>query len=211
MNCESVTGNIPAIVSGGLSAERLADSRRHIAECRSCCEALRGAEAFAILKRRETGVPPADLFDRIRAGLVRRPARTWADRRFWQGTGFGGAIAASLLAITVTMGWIGPPAAGTPEVGEFTVALRQPQMMDIAIEADRPLQNARISVFLAGGIELDGYGDRRELSWAADLKAGVNRLSLPVIALDERGGRVLVRLVHPQSEQMFVVRLKTEA
>ena len=211
MNCESVAESIPGIVSGGLPPTQLADSRRHIAECQSCREALRGAEALAMLKNRDTGDAPAGLFDQVRTQLDRAPARGRVDRRFWLGTGFGSAVAASLFAVALMAGWVGPPANDAPEVAEFLVALSEPRMMDIAIEADRPLRNARISVFLAGGVELDGYGRRRELSWATDLKAGVNRLSLPVLAVDEGGGQVLVRLSHPQSEQLFVVRLKTQA
>jgi hypothetical protein len=211
MNCESVTETIPGIVSGSLPATQLADSRRHIAECQSCREALRGAEALAMLKSRDTGDVPAGLFDQVRTELARAPARGRVDRRFWLGAGLGGAVAASLFAVALMAGWFGPPANDAPEVAEFLVALSEPRMMDIAIEADRPLHNARISVFLAGGVELDGYGRRRELSWATDLKAGVNRLSLPVLAVDEGGGQVLVRLSHPQSEQLFAVRLKTQA
>jgi hypothetical protein len=41
------------------------------------------------------------------------------------------------------------------------------------------------------------------------LQAGVNRLTLPVVAVDRTGGRMIVRLSHPHSEQVFVVRLKT--
>ena len=83
--------------------------------------------------------------------------------------------------------------------------------MDLAIEADRPLSNARITIELTGGVELDVYGSQRTVEWINDLKAGVNRLSLPVIANDLEGGRMVVRLSHPQSERIFVVRLRTEA
>lgn len=211
MNCEAVAESIPGIVSGSLPARELADSRRHIAECQSCREALHGAEALSMLKGRETGEVPPGLFDRLRSELHRTPSRERAGRRFWLGAGFGGAVAASLFALALLAGWVGPPSNDAPAVAEFLVALDEPRMMDLAIEADRPLQNARISIFLAGGVELSGYGEQRELTWATDLKAGVNRLSLPVIAVDQGGGQVLVRLSHPQNEQLFVVRLKTEA
>lgn len=211
MNCDSIAENAPGIVSGRLPEDLLADSRRHAAECRSCREALRGAGALAMLARRDTGHAPAGLFERIRSGLDGAPSRRYGNRRFWLGAGFGGAVAASLFAATLLLGWTPPAANGPAGTAEFVVALSEPRVMDIAIESDRPLSNARISILLSGAVELAGYGERRELSWETDLKAGVNRLSLPVVAVDEDGGQLLVRLTHPQNEQLFVVRLRTKA
>lgn len=96
-------------------------------------------------------------------------------------------------------------------MAEFVVTLGEPRNMDIAIETGMPLDGASISVLLSGGVELDGYDDRRELTWTTDLEAGINRLSLPVVAIDPAGGKMVVRLDHPDSEQVFVVRLKTKA
>ena len=64
---------------------------------------------------------------------------------------------------------------------------------------------------LAGSVEIDGYGPQRELSWSEDLNAGVNRLSLPIIANGFEGGQIIVRLEHPLSQQVFVVQLPVES
>jgi hypothetical protein len=96
-------------------------------------------------------------------------------------------------------------------VAEFVVAVREPRNMEIAIETDRPLYGASISIILTGGVELDGYGSQRELNWTADLDAGINRLSLPVVASKSSGGQIVVRMSHPESERVFVVQLKTNA
>jgi hypothetical protein len=82
--------------------------------------------------------------------------------------------------------------------------------MNIAIEADRPLQDAQISILLSGDVEVDGYVDRRELSWTDDLEPGVNQLTLPIRAIGERGGQLVVSLSHPESVQIFVVQLKVD-
>jgi hypothetical protein len=115
-----------------------------------------------------------------------------------------------LFALALALGWIGTPTTHAPEVAEFMAALSEPRSMNVAIETDRPLEGARISILLSGGIELDGYGGRREVTWNADLQAGLNRLTLPVVAVDQAGGQMVVRLSHPHSEQIFVVRLKTD-
>ena len=96
-------------------------------------------------------------------------------------------------------------------VPEFVVSLDEPRRMDLAFETDRVLEGAQITILLTGSVEIDGYGLRRELSWTEDLEAGVNRLSLPVLANGFDGGQVVVRLSHPHSEQVFVVRLPVES
>ena len=77
--------------------------------------------------------------------------------------------------------------------------------MNVAIEADRPLQDATISILLSGDVALDGFGGEREVTWITNLEQGVNRLQLPVIALDASGGKMIVRLDHPDTEQVYVV------
>ncbi len=210
MNCKTVAENMPGIVSGELNSTMLADCEQHIRHCENCRDALRGAESLALLKERPTAPAPEGLFERMASSLD-WPAAAPRRHGFWMGTGFGGAVAASLLALAVALGWIGPAVEEDGAVADFVVALGEPRSMDIAIETDRALAGANISIVLSGGIELDGYGHRRELSWTTDLEAGVNRLSLPVRAIDPAGGQMVVRLDHPDSEQIFVVRLNTEA
>lgn len=210
MNCEQVSGNIPGLISGTLCPADVAGCRRHLAGCRECTEALAGAQALDLLKVRDTGIAPRNLFDNVldRLDEAREPRR---GGRFWLGAAFGGAVAASLIAMAFGLGRIEIPSRAAPDVPEFQVVLGEPRNMALAIETDRPLQDARISIMLDGGVELEGYGERRELTWTSDLKAGLNRLSLPVVAVDRKGGRLVVRLSHPQSEQLFVIRLRTGA
>ena len=210
MNCEIIARNLPAIVAGRLAAADLEDCRRHIAACADCADALRGTEATSLLARHEPGPAPAGMLQTIVAELGRQPARR-TESAFWLGAGFGGIAAASLVALALSLGWIAMPPAGTPAAPEFYVTVGEPRAMDLAIETDRDLAGADISVLLSGPVELDGYAGQRELSWKSDLKAGINRLSLPVLALDTAGGRVVVRLSHPDSEQVFVVNLRTKA
>ena len=169
----------------------------------------RTTEALELLKNRDTGNVPDGLFDKISAEIGAAPQRRVTDRRFWQGAGFGGIVAASLFAIVLMAGWDFQPAPDSADVAEFMVTVGEPRHMDIAIETDRALQGANITILLTGGVELVGYQDQRELTWTSDLDAGVNRLSLPVVAINQSGGQMVVRLSHPDSEQVFVVRLKT--
>ena len=210
MNCISIAEQIPKLVSGELPPILRADCEQHIRRCPDCRDALQGARSLALLRGRDTGDVPAGLMGRISRSHCNAPASRLRGS-FWLGSGFGGALAASLLTLALSMNWVGPADQQGNEIAEFIVALSEPRNMDIAIETDRALADANISILLSGGIELDGYGHRRELSWTTDLEAGVNRLSLPVLAVHPAGGQMIVRLDHPNSEQVFVVRLDTEA
>ncbi len=210
MKCDIVADHIPEIVSGRLTTALLAECKKHIGECEDCGAALRGAHALAELKYRETGDVPAGLFDRIRADVVEDTVHG-GGARFWLGSAFGGAIAASVFALALVFGWVGSEPALTPEVAEFVVGVDERRVMDLAIESERALDDARISILLSGGVTLDGYDDRRELTWNTDIRAGVNKLSLPIRAINGHGGRMVVRLSHPDSEQVFLVNVKAGA
>lgn len=210
MKCDIVADHIPEIVAGTLSTAVLSDCKRHIAECEDCGHALLGAQALAELRYRDSGVMPDGLFDRVQADVIEDTGEH-GGARFWLGSAFGGAVAATIFGLAIALGWIGSEPAATPEVAEFVVALDERRVMDLAIESERALDGARISILLSGGVTLDGYDDRRELTWNTDIRAGVNKLSLPIRAINGQGGRMVVRLSHPDSEQVFLVNVRTGA
>lgn len=210
MNCESVSAQIAEIAARTLPQADLSACMNHISTCSECSDALRGAEALAALRAREIGTTPGQAFETVVRETTRVSLEHGMQRRFWLGAGFGGLIAASLFAAALSLGWLGNTSTNEPEIAEFLVALNEPRQMDIAIETNRPLEGATISIYLSGNVELDGFAGRREISWAEDLDAGVNRLSLPVIALDDDGGQIVVRLSHPLSSRVFVINLQTE-
>ncbi len=209
MSCDFDKDKLRALARGSLAGAERENVLAHVDRCTDCRAALRGAEALAELAARDTGMPPVGLFEAVLEKAVSQSARAPRDNRFWIGAGVG-AIAASLVAVALFFGWTEShvPTEGIPE---FVVSLEEPRKMNLALETDRVLDGARITILVSGSVEIDGYGQRRELSWTDDLEAGVNRLSLPIIANGLEGGQIVVRLEHPQSEQVFVVRLPVES
>ena len=210
MNCEFVADKMSELASRSLAQNELATCMDHVESCSDCSDALRGAEALFALQGRDTDVTPTGLFARVMDKVTDAPAQRESSHRFWWGAGFGGAIAASFFAAALALGWFGNITTHEPEMAEFLIALHEPREMDIAIETGQPLQGATITILLSGDVELDGFPGRRELTWTEDLAAGINRLRLPVIAMREGGGQMIVRLTHPLSEQVFIIRLKTD-
>ena len=209
MKCNVVADRITALVTDDLPDDQRRACMNHIAACEDCANALEGASAMHAIRSWPTENTPEGTFDRVMSRTFDASERQSSGQRFWLGAGFGGAIAASLLAVAFALGMLAVPEE--PAVAEFHVSMEEARLMHVAIEADRPLQDATISILLSGDVQIDGFGDRRELSWTDDLDAGVNKLTLPLIAIGEDGGQMVVRLNHPDSEQLFVVQLKTDS
>ena len=209
MKCEDIV----AKARNGESALASEDERRliaeHIVDCEDCQDAMRGTEALELVRRRSTAVPDADLFARVMAVAKHLDTgRGQARSGFWTGVGLGAAAAAAVFAAILMFG----PGQGTDpggdDVAAFYVSTSEARDLNIAIDAETALPDATLSLTLYGGVALAGYGDKRQLTWKSDLDAGVNKLSLPIIALDESGGQVIVRLDHPGSQQEFLVALR---
>lgn len=211
MNCSDLIERIPALASGLMPAGEREACLAHVAGCEACADALRGGEAMQFLRRRDAGAAPEGLFQRVLDEVSDRQEASVAGRRFWLGTAVGGAIAASLLAVVMMLGVLVRPVDVAPQFAEFRVSVEQPRVMHVAIETEQALAGAEISVLLSGAVEIEGAGGRREFNWTEDLDAGVNQLSLPLLAIGDGGGQMLVRLTHPDSEQIFVIDLPTDS
>jgi hypothetical protein len=210
MNCMSIADRITALAAGELPDDQRLACESHIAACEDCADALQGALAMQALRQLDAFEAPAGLFDRIMDDVMDPVPERSHSRGFWTGTAFGGVIAASLLAIVMMLGVLVRPVDVEPQVAQFYVSNDEPRLMHIAIESEHQLAGAQISILLSGDVRIDGAGDRRELSWTDDLEAGVNKLSLPLLASGTGGGQMVVRLSHPDSEQMFVIDLKLD-
>jgi hypothetical protein len=62
--------------------------------------------------------------------------------------------------------------------------------------ASESLANASISVVLPESVEIVGRPDLHRLSWRADLKQGPNLLQLPLIAVGNGSGTLVIRLAY---------------
>ena len=211
MNCESVTEQIRALAEGSLDDEQRIACKNHIATCQDCADALRGVRAMLVVRDQATVPGSERVFNRVMSKAGYDPQQQASRKGFWLGAGFSGAIAASLLTVAFVLGLLGSPAVEAPQAAEFLVSTQEVRPMNIAIKTGKPLQDAKFSVLLSGDVEIDGYGERHELTWTDDLEPGINQLTLPIRAIGEGGGQIVVRLSHPDSEQIFVVQMKLDS
>lgn len=212
MKCEDIVELAQSGESGVMDETGRQFVLEHIAQCADCQDAIRAVEATRWLRNQP--IEPANdaLFSKV-MGVVAQQSESDSERRtgFWIGTGVGGAVAAAFFAAVVVLGLLGTPAIPDSGPAEFFVSLTEPRDVNIAIDIDKELSGATLSVSLFGGIELSGYDGKRRLSWTTDLEAGVNKLTLPIIAVDEFGGVLLVEIEHENGRLSFQVDLKLDS
>jgi hypothetical protein len=124
-------------------------------------------------------------------------------------TGFGGALAAALVAwiiggIFLKTPDIPGPGATIPGV---TIALAEPKIVNLVFSSATELDDATLTVSLPQGIEIEGFAGQREITWMTSLHAGKNILPLRLIATTPHGGEVLARLEHDDRDRTFRIRV----
>lgn len=227
LTCAETRARIDELLDGELAAADATALSRHIEACVSCASSLAGAralraslaempvpgprpgfaaEALALARRRQLGLVRTDQSRRPQP-LGSRPRRLAKAATWW-----GGLAAAAAAAAVAVLLWGGPqdglvdPAVGA--AAEFTLALYEPREIAIAIDADRAMAGARVTVRVEGGVALVGFPDTPELSWETDLAPGTNMLALPVLAHSMEQGRLTAVVEHETRRQQIELTLQ---
>lgn len=183
-----------------LDLMREANSGALLAHLRSCVECRDYAEELRIsrlLRTLPAPEPDADFERRVlAAALPQRPEVAKRTLRGWQL-----ATAASLLlAIFLAL----PRGQQTVPAVESASAVALP--VSVSVDTPRALPGALIRVSLPDSVRLDGYGDVHELQWHTDLRAGSNRLTLPVRSRETtEGAEILIQVEHNGAHREFRV------
>ena len=114
MKCEFVADNLTILAAGELPEDERRSCMNHIAACEDCSDAFEGAIAMHTMRSLPAESAPAGMFERVMSRTVEQDE---TGQRFWLGAGFGGAIAASLLAVAFALGMLTIPEK--PEVAEL--------------------------------------------------------------------------------------------
>ena len=209
MNCEDAISSFQSTTEDGATDLESRKAAEHVGGCDDCRDALLGMAALHKLRDQEPAQAPEKFFEQTMQYVTTNAVSEETGLRFWHGMGIGAAVAASLvMAFMISFDTPSPQGDSASTTPDFVIVMNEPRNVNIAIDAGRDLRGATISVFLAGGVELAGYGNKREISWTTDLEKGVNQLQLPVVATDLHGGSLVVRLDHEGEQKVFLVNLK---
>ncbi len=207
MNCEDVIEQLVETDEDALSVLEQSKLVAHLSDCEACQDALRGAKALRMVRKLPVRSAPDGLFDRVMSHATQSTGSSARRSQFWIGAAFGGLLAAGVAIAVVTLGIFRAPSSSLPEVPVVTMALGEQQEVNIAIDAEKDLPGTTINILLSGGFEIAGFGKQRELSWTTDLAKGVNRLALPLFAVSDSEGHLIVRLEHEGTRRVFRVNL----
>lgn len=212
MNCQDVINLLDSAPSVALSAEereRLADHRR---VCESCEHAWLASETLRSFG--ETAVPPprADfLQETMRVAAPSSGGSRRGPPSFWLGGALGAALAAGMAIVAV----FGTYPSASREHGNapetLAIALYETRAITLAIDSAESLRGARIRVAVSGGIELANPLRQQDIRWVADIDAGTNRLTIPVVAVRSEDAELFVEVEHGSRHRHFRIRVDVVA
>ena len=149
--------------------------------------------------------PREGFYDRALVVAAKASARRQRNR--WLATGFGGAVAAGIVAWFVGGMLLSTPDAGMPEIPGVAIALEQSHEVNFVFASAQALDGAMLTIELPDGLELEGFPGQRAVSWETSLTAGKNHLPLTLIATRPVDGVVVARLEHQQRSKTFELRV----
>lgn len=124
-------------------------------------------------------------------------------------TGFGVAVVAGLALLAVGNLFFGTPKEALPgePVPELTIALAGDKTVNLVFSSAEALDEARISLLLPPGVELEGFPGQRQVAWDTSLEQGKNLLPLTFIATSAEGGEIVATLEHDARGRTYRLRV----
>jgi len=208
MSFKHINEKLDDYMDGTLDGAEMAMLDRHVESCTSCRQMVDSEQRLrGLLKDYPVPTPDAAYFDR--ALIKATHVSNGRQRKRWIMTGFGGAIAAGLVAWIIGGMLLKTPNLPDPStaIPGVTMALEEPRIVNIVFSSATELDDAVLTVSLPQGVEIEGFAGLQEITWMTSLKAGKNVLPLKLIAMTPQGGELLARLQHDDRDRTFRIRI----
>lgn len=209
MNCQVVATLLDNRLSVGLTPAQEDQLGEHLLTCESCESAWRASRMLRSWAELPVPSPRQELLaETIRfAGAQSDRSCPRTGSSFWLGGALGAALAAS-IAIVAVLGLYSPVEPGRSDVPSvLAITLHETRDITLSIDSAESLAGAQIHVVLSGGIELVGRSGQRDIRWTSDIDAGVNRLTIPIVAISGEDAEVLVEVEHGGQHRRFLVQV----
>lgn len=195
---EYLDGDLPA-----LQKEKLA---QHFLACKSCNQHWLLAQRLQHQLQSMPYPPPhADFAERV-IHAVTAPAQAQRQRRGFA-LGFASAIAATLVVWLVVASQHTEQTAAGNSVINIELAAAETKKIDLVFNSPLGIESATLRLELSDNIELAGYPAKRQLEWQTSLLKGTNRLTLPLIARDNKGGQIMASIASGGKKKIFYLKV----
>lgn len=203
MRCNQTETLLDDYLDGQVDDTTAAGVALHVQGCAGCRRELETRQStLDSLRRLPVDGPGEDFLARAVDTAARR-----SDRARQPGTRRILALAAVLAVavwgsfLVMSAGPAGPaPSHVHPAV---TLAAGTVTPVRLVFTSAEPLRDARLSIELPVGLEVDGFDGQTALSWTTDLEAGRNVLRLPLIGRVPASETLVARLEHPAGTKTF--------
>lgn len=213
MNCTDIEKYIDTYLDNELGEKALYEFNQHLTSCKSCAAQVANAESvLSGLQQMVVPSPSADfeqrVFSKVRQQYKDKPENS-SFFRFT--TGFATAAVAGLAILFVATVY---QPLQIPDQNRFhgeviDVSIKQANTIRLVFDAEKDLELVNLTIELPVNMELDGYPDRKTISWTTSLVKGQNVLALPVIAIDPGQGELIAQLNYGDKRKEFRILLKS--
>ncbi|MFQ5610435.1 MAG: zf-HC2 domain-containing protein [Woeseiaceae bacterium] len=203
MNCTDCTGLLDQYLDGELAELEAASVKSHSEGCGDCSGLLKRKIALRQGLRAMPFEEPEDgFYDRVLENTLIETQRHAS--RFWATAGIGTAVAAGIIALAVALLPVDySHDVDAVELEGVTIALNLEKTVRISFDSINDLDGATLTVQLPPGVEIAGYGDRKEISWSTNVSKGVNILALPIVVTSGAGGTIVAHVEHAGKTKAF--------
>jgi len=86
----------------------------------------------------------------------------------------------------------------------------QPSQVNFLVYSEQIIDNVTFTVSVPAQMVLYGYNGRNTLSWSGKLKQGKNLLTVPVMALSEQNGVLVMKITHKNAIKEYRVAVNVQ-
>ena len=208
MSCNRLGQRVDAYLDGDLPAGERAELDEHLRGCAACGSLLaREQRLQRALRAQPVPVPTAGHFEQMLTLAVQSGSRRPLARK--RHAMVGAALAAG-LAVLAGVSFLHQQAGTSPAtemVASVTMTLHETRTVRLVFSAPVDMNEARLTLILPTGVELDGREGRQQVRWKTRLRRGKNVLPLNLVVRAGSGGVLLARLDHGDRHKIFRVRV----
>ncbi len=207
MKCEKTQSLLNDYIDDTLSALHAEEVNNHCHTCDDCASQLEGLRIQKeILYSLPVPAASHGFEKRVFATAV-QDAQSAQNLHGKHGSFYKFATAAMISALVLWLGLFNDTKTQKHDLYLVTVG-DDVRTIKVAIDSEQALDAVNMRVELSDNLELEGFGNKKQISWTTHLREGVNVISLPIVGIAQGRGDITTRIQLNGKEK--VMHIKTE-